>query len=456
MSPEPGDGHRAGTLQAVGFWLASRVALGAFTVAVCWLMRVDSGGRLTGPTRWFLERFTWWDSFHFLCIVERGYLPLESGCCDQAFFPGYPLAIRAVLPLAGGNAALAGLMVSLLAGAAAAGVLWHLGRLVTGTVAGGGLAVLTLVLAPYGFFLITVYSEALFLACALGAWAAGLTRRWWVAGVLAALASLVRINGLFLAAALLVLYLQQAHRDAASADLATAGSSGERSEAMADLATAGPSAELSEATADLATAGPSAERSEATVAGRPRGRARGVVGLAQGWARLRRGARWDVLALALPVLPVAGFFALLRARTGSWNAWQETQELGWHRRPAWPWQGIAEGWHSLRTANTPDLAISRWADLLVTLFGVVLVVVLVALRRWAEAAFVLPNVAVLVCSTTLISAPRYGLVWFPAYLLLAELSLRPRWRWLPTALAVVCLPMLAVVAVSFAAHGWTA
>ena len=58
----------------------------------CWLLRIDSGGRLGGPTRWFLERFTWWDSFHFLRIVERGYLALDRGGGDQAFFPGYPLA----------------------------------------------------------------------------------------------------------------------------------------------------------------------------------------------------------------------------------------------------------------------------------------------------------------------------------------------------------------------------
>src|SRR5690349_8989722 len=95
-------------LAVVGFWLATRAALVVFTVMACWLLRVDGGGRLSGPTRWFLERFTWWDSFHFLRIVDRGYLPLPVGGGDQAFFPGYPLAIAAVRPLAGGNAALAG------------------------------------------------------------------------------------------------------------------------------------------------------------------------------------------------------------------------------------------------------------------------------------------------------------------------------------------------------------
>jgi hypothetical protein len=368
------------TLAVAGFWLGTRAALVVFTVLACWLLRIDSGGRLTGPTRWFLERFTWWDSFHFLRIVDRGYLPLPQGCCDEAFFPGYPLAIRLVMPATGGNAAMGGLVVSVLAGTAAAAVLWHLGRLATGMPRGGWVAVVALAVAPYGFFLVTVYSEALFLACALGAWAAGLTRRWWLAGVLAALATLVRINGLFLTVALLVLYLVQS----------------------------------------------------------------------------RRRLRPDVAAFSLPVIAAAGFFAYLRERTGTWNAWQRTQEIGWDRHLAAPWTGIGDAWHSIWTANTADLVISRWADLLVTLAGIALVVVLAALRRWPETVFVLLNVGVLVCSTTLVSAPRYALMWFPAYLLVAELAVRPRWGWVTPAFVVACLPLLGVVALSFAAHGWTA
>jgi integral membrane sensor domain MASE1 len=63
-------------------------------------------------------------------------------------------------------------------------------------------------------------------------------------------------------------------------------------------------------------------------------------------------------------------------------------------------------------------------------------------------------VAVLVCSTMLTSAPRYALTWFPAYVLLAQLVVRPRWRWPTIALAAVCLPLLAVLSLAFAAHQW--
>src|SRR5947209_6084546 len=145
----------SGTVEAVAFWLATRAGLVVFTVMACWLLGIDKGGRLAGPTRYFLERFTWWDSFHFLRIVDRGYLSLKIGGGDQAFFPGYPLAIRAVMPLTGGNAALAGFVVSVVAGTVAAAVLWHLGRLATGSPWGGRIAVLMLAVAPFGFFLVT-------------------------------------------------------------------------------------------------------------------------------------------------------------------------------------------------------------------------------------------------------------------------------------------------------------
>lgn len=387
----------AGTLESVALWLGTRAALVGFTVTACWLLGIDGGGRLSGPTRWFLERFTWWDSFHFLRIVDRGYLSLAKGGGDQAFFPGYPLAVRAVMPLTAGNAAMAGFVVSVLAGTVAAAVLWHLGRLATGSERGGRAAVLVLAAAPYGFFLVTVYSEALFLACALGAWAAGLTRRWWVAGLLAGLASAVRINGIFLAVALLVLYLQQARSDR------RAGAAGSRLPVLGRL-----------------------------------------------------GLRTDVLALALPLVVVGGYFAYLRARTGTWNAWQSAQDIGWHRGTAAPWTGIHNAWVSVQSAGAPDLVLSRWADLVATVGGLLLLVVLLALRRWPEAVFVLLNVAVLVCSTTLVSAPRYALTWFPAYILVAELAVRPRWRWVVPAVVVACLPLLGVVALSFAAHRWTA
>jgi len=380
-----------GPAQAAILWTATRLALIGYVLLASFLLNLPLGGRERGADDFVLARFTWWDSFHFLRIADWGYLPPGVPCCDQAFFPGYPMAIRALAPLTGGNLALAGWLVSLVAATAAAVALWRLGELATGSAAGGRAAVLFLAVAPYGFFLSAVYSEALFLAFAVGAWWAGTTRRWWLAGLLAGCATGVRINGVFLAGGLAVMYLLQLRAD----------------------------------------------------------RRAGGSGL----------PRPDALALAAPLLAIGAYVWHLHALTGSWNAWLEAQAKGWDRRTAWPWQGLAAGWTSALDAASPDLVISRWADVVVAVYGIALVVVLLVLRRWAEAVYVAPNVAVLVCSTTLVSGPRYAVMWFPAYLLLAAFVTRRAGgvgAWVTWAVVLAGVPLLAVVSLSFAAHLWTA
>jgi hypothetical protein len=380
-----GDGPAAGRRplrEAVCLWVGSRVALGLLVLAGSWLAGVDGQLRAAHPGQWVLDRFTWWDSLHFTRIAEQGYLPPGLPCCDQAFFPGYPLLIRMVTPLTAGSAPLAGLVVANLAGVVAALMLWRLASDTGGGPRVGSAAVLLLALAPYGIFLSVVYSESLFLALAVGAWWAGTQRRWWLAGALAGAAAGVRINGLFLALALGVMYAVQLH--------------------------------------------------------------------AEGRLRPRR----DTAALLLPFAVTGAYFGYLFARTGSADAWQQAQAGGWSRATAWPWDGLAAGWRAIAGATSPDLVVARWADLLAVVAGLVLVVALAWLRRWPELVYVGLSVAVLVCSTMLTSAPRYALTWFPAYLLLAQLVVRPRWRWPTIALAAVCLPLLAVLSLAFAAHQW--
>ena len=386
---------------ALAIWWASRVALFVVVTLMSYVLALPASQRIRGTGGWLLERFVWWDAFHFLRIADRGYLPPELPCCDQAFFPGYPFMIRAAGLLTGGNGVLAGLLVTQLAASAAAVLLW-LVAVQPGTRAEGGSgrrrpiapgagavvgrnAVLLLAVTPFGLFLSSVYSEATFLALSLGAWLLGLRRRWWWAGALAGLAAATRVNGLFLAAALAVMYLAQLRADG------------------------------------------------------------------------RRRPRRDVLALGLAPLAVAAYAAYLHARTGSWNDWQEAQARSWQRQVAWPWEGLSVGWHQLVTAPSHDLVISRAADLLTALAGIGLTAVLGWRRRWAEAVLIGLNVSVLVCSNMIVSTPRYALAWFPAYLMAARWSARPGAGRvvMPLALALGP-PLLAVLSVTFAMHLWVA
>ncbi|PRY59419.1 mannosyltransferase PIG-V [Knoellia remsis] len=201
-------------VRAAAAFLASRIALGATLLVMAAAAGQGAVDHEWATGTWWLDRFAAWDSYHYVRIATLGYLPPGLDCCDQAFFPGYPATMAATAPVLGGNVTAAGLLVSLVAGAVAAGLLW---RLVTDDARGGPLAasraVWLLALLPTGFFLVAIYTEALFLALALGAWLLATRRHWWWAGLLAALATGVRVNGLFLAAGLVVLYAVQWHRD---------------------------------------------------------------------------------------------------------------------------------------------------------------------------------------------------------------------------------------------------
>jgi 4-amino-4-deoxy-L-arabinose transferase-like glycosyltransferase len=194
----------------VEVWVISRVALiGSILLIGSIVKAVDQPWDATSG--WAAHRFASYDSGHFLRTAEFGYFSATRRCCSQAFLPGYPLSIRALSPLLGGHEIWAAMLITLVAGVVAAALLWRLAADHGGPVA-GQIAVAALALNPLSVFMAVVYSEALFLVLALGAWLLARRGRWWWAGVLAALATGVRINGLFLVTALAVMFLLQLRR----------------------------------------------------------------------------------------------------------------------------------------------------------------------------------------------------------------------------------------------------
>lgn len=334
---------------------------------------------------WWLDRFSLWDSYHFVRIASVGYLPPGLDCCDQAYFPGYPLLMAALAPLTGGSVTGAGLVISLVGGAVAAGLLWILvAEDARGGPGAARRAVLLLALAPCGFFLVAVYTEALFLALALGAWLLATRRHWWWASVLAALATGVRVNGLFLAAGLAVMYAVQWHHDGR---------------------------------------------------GRP---------------------RWDVVALGLPAVSVGAYMAHLHSLTGSWDAWREAEELGWDRSTATPWTGLATAWQSLVDSPNGWLAASRAGDIIAVLLGVAACVLLARQRRWPELTYLSLTVGVVLCSTLWVSAPRYALTWFPAYLAVATMRETTAYRRLYAVALALSAALLVAATWAVATRHWVA
>ena len=160
------------------------------------------------------------------------------------------------------------------------------------------------------------------------------------------------------------------------------------------------------------------------------------------------------LALALPPLPVLGFLWYLHGKTGQWNAYTVAMRDGWHRWTSWPWTGWRATWHSAFPGPDGSTTFTWFyrAELLAVVLGVVVTLVLLRERRWAEATFV--GVATLVMASTnyYASGVRTMLVAFPVYLLFARLAgrfprLAPAYLW-------VSGPVMAAFVVAFTQGHW--
>lgn len=190
----------------VGIWALSRLLIGAVAAIAQWYR---PGHGVMSRVDWPIHLLFQWDSGYFLAIAGHGYA--GSAPALRAFFPGYPLLSRALaLPFSSAQPSdelltLTMCVVVQAAALLAALLIWALARESGRTAA--TVSVALLLLGPYAVFLAASYSEALFLAAAAAAWLMARRGIWLGAGLAAAAASFTRVNGLFLVAALVVMYV---------------------------------------------------------------------------------------------------------------------------------------------------------------------------------------------------------------------------------------------------------
>ncbi|MFZ5853226.1 MAG: mannosyltransferase family protein [Chloroflexota bacterium] len=161
-----------------------------------------------------LRSLTSWDGWWYLGIVRDGYhaAPLVNGYHDYAFFPLYPLLVRALSFPWPQFAGLVAVVLSNVLFVAALVLLVRLGRVVLGDERASRGAVL-LAISPFAAVFSMAYSESLFLVLALAAFLAVERDRRARSGLLLGLAAFTRLQGAVLVLPLwLVLFLRDGRR----------------------------------------------------------------------------------------------------------------------------------------------------------------------------------------------------------------------------------------------------
>ncbi|MBK9053076.1 MAG: hypothetical protein IPL78_19850 [Chloroflexi bacterium] len=198
------------------FWLPLLVftltRVGVIFVAYFALPLITDAGdtiyHLRGTENFFVDAFgSRWDTGFFVSIAEEGYIASGVQFPNVPFFPLLPLMMRLLTPLVG-DAVVAGLLITNLA-LLGATILFYL---LVEREWGEGVAnraVWYFLIFPTAFFGTALYSESLFLFCAIGALYLARRGYWESAALLGFAAALTRLMGVTVAALLVLEWWQQ-------------------------------------------------------------------------------------------------------------------------------------------------------------------------------------------------------------------------------------------------------
>jgi hypothetical protein len=150
---------------------------------------------------------TSWDGAWYLRIVRNGYpksippdVTFDMTQARAAFFPVFPTLVRWVDYVLPGGDTFAGIFLNTVFGALAVYVVGLLARQLFGDRAGYR-AMLIMAFFPGSFVLTFMYSEATLILVSAACLLMLVRERWWLAGVLAAVGTATRPNGVALCAA---------------------------------------------------------------------------------------------------------------------------------------------------------------------------------------------------------------------------------------------------------------
>lgn len=189
----------------------ARWAIAAYCVSRLLLLAVAGGVAIFGHHR-FDEAAARFDGRWYLLLAEHGY-PVTAlhAKSTLGFFPLYPLVARTLAWVTTMPVPVAALLTSLAGGLAAAVLVQRLATGWWGEQAGRR-AVLIFCLFPGSVVFSMAYSECLTLPLAVGCLLALRSQRWWLAGILAGLATAVEPVALVLVPVCIVAAVRQIRR----------------------------------------------------------------------------------------------------------------------------------------------------------------------------------------------------------------------------------------------------
>ncbi len=150
--------------------------------------------QLNGPFSGLLDPWQRWDTGWYMKIGLEGYAADDGSII---FTPLYPV-LMAVAGAPFGDLLAGGLLVSSVTCLGYLIVLYRLARRETGSNQAAQMTLYALIAFPTAFYLMAAYTESTFLFFTASALLASRDRRWWLAGLLAACATLTRLQGFVL------------------------------------------------------------------------------------------------------------------------------------------------------------------------------------------------------------------------------------------------------------------
>ncbi|MBI2645376.1 hypothetical protein HYW94_04365 [Candidatus Uhrbacteria bacterium] len=153
----------------------------------------------------YWQRF---DANWYLTVVEKGYFFQEGKRSNIVFFPLYPLIVKFASFFTGGNGAIAGICVSTIFALFSCWLLFLFAKKEYGEQTAWR-SIFFFLAFPVSFFLISIYTESLFIFLSLAAFHCARSRRWLLATLCVALLTATRVTGLAIIPALALEYATQ-------------------------------------------------------------------------------------------------------------------------------------------------------------------------------------------------------------------------------------------------------